>query len=125
MPKNVVDISARSEIIHNEPWHLHFWELKPVEFVEQLKDPRKFLKEMKIDLPLDCQIEQDIVNLDWISKNSGGLNKHNGMTICNFGGGNVAVGVYRITSYGHRDSDVGKYRKILLHDPSEQKVPGT
>jgi len=26
MPRKIVDLSARSRIIREEPWHLHFWE---------------------------------------------------------------------------------------------------
>ena len=26
MPSKVVDLSARSKHIREEPWHLHFWE---------------------------------------------------------------------------------------------------
>lgn len=70
MPSKVVDLSARSEIIRNEPFGLHFWECNPAEYLTFLKDPRAFLAEMGIKLPKDCRIETVIENHDWISANT-------------------------------------------------------
>ena len=43
--------------------------------------------------------------------------------VCNAGGGNVGIErkIYRIVSYGHKDADIGKFRKRLLHSPNEQE----
>lgn len=126
MPKTIVDLSARSEIIRDEPWHLHFWELTPTEFAEQAKNPREFMRtKLGIDLPESCVVTTEIVNHDWISSSTNGFAIDDGVIICNVGGGNVALAAYRITSYGHKKDDVAKYKKTLLHKPSEQKVSGT
>ena len=123
MPDKIVDFSARSEIIAEEPWHLHFWESKPAEIVAFLRDPRGQLEEMGIRLPEDCRIETKIENHDWIAAATDGLRSDNGpIIICNVGGGNVAKGVYTVAMYGHRDEDVGAYKKELLHDPRQQHV---
>jgi hypothetical protein len=45
--------------------------------------------------------------------------------VCNVGGGNTGIAAYRITSYAHLVSDVGRHKKKLLHKHEEKKVPGT
>ncbi|HEX3182365.1 MAG TPA: hypothetical protein VHR44_14110 [Beijerinckiaceae bacterium] len=45
--------------------------------------------------------------------------------VCNMGVGNTGIAAYRITSYAHLVSDVGRHKKKLLHQPEEKKVPGT
>ena len=123
MPNVVVDLSARSRHIRDEPWHLHFWELKSAEVVEYLHDPRGVLKGIGIDLPEDCRIETVIENHDWMSRHTDGLAADNGpIIICNVGGGNVARGVYRVSMYAHHVDDVGRYEKQLLHSPKEEQV---
>jgi hypothetical protein len=62
MPAKIVDLSARSDIIRDEPFGLHFWECEPKEFLEFLKDPRGFLAAMGIKLPKRCRIETTIEN---------------------------------------------------------------
>jgi hypothetical protein len=53
------------------------------------------------------------------------LASSNGTIICNVGGGNVARQVYRVVSYGHDHSTIGKFKKKLLHGVGEQQVtPG-
>jgi len=44
--------------------------------------------------------------------------------VCNVGGGNTAVTLYRVTMYPHDESEVGRYPKELLHDPSEESRDG-
>ena len=51
MPTKIVDLSARSEIIRDEPFHVHFWECTPQEFLAYLGTPRKFLSAMGIKIP--------------------------------------------------------------------------
>ena len=124
MPAKIVDLSARSKIIENEPFGLHFWECKPQEYLTYLKDPRTFLAGMGIKLPRNCRIETTIENHDWLSANTRALNADNGGTIiCNVGGGNVAVArnIYRVVSYAHSHEAIGKYRKTLLHSRNEQE----
>jgi hypothetical protein len=124
MPSKVVDLSARSEIIRNEPFGLHFWECQPPEYLEFLKDPRSFLAGMGIKLPKDCRIETVIENHDWLSANTDKMRKaRGGGIVCNVGGGNVGIArkIYRIISYAHKDEDIGKFRKSLLHSPNEQE----
>ena len=64
MPTKIVDLSARSEIIRDEPFHVHFWECTPQEFLAYLGTPRKFLSAMGIKIPADCRIETTIENND-------------------------------------------------------------
>lgn len=123
MPKKIVDLSARSKILRDEPFHLHFWECTPAEFLAFLKDPRKHLKAMGVEIDEDCRIETVIENHDWLAAQTGGLTTSDGTIICNVGGGDIAVArdVYRIVSFAHKDQDIGKYRKKLLHDPDEEE----
>jgi len=124
MPSKIVDLSARSEIIRNEPFGLHFWECNPAEYLEYLRDPRAFLAGMGIKLAKDVRIETVIENHDWISANTGKMRDKDGPGIvCNTGGGNVGIArkIYRVISYGHKEEDIGKFRKSLLHSPNEQE----
>ena len=124
MPSKIVDLSARSEIIRNEPFGLHFWECNPAEYLEYLRDPRAFLAGMGIKLAKDVRIETVIENHDWISTNTDKMRKSDGPGIvCNTGGGNVGIArkIYRVISYGHTEEDIGKFRKRLLHSPNEQE----
>ncbi len=122
MPSKIVDLSARSAIVRDEPFHLHFWECTPEEYLDFLRDPRKTLSGMGIDIPVDCRIETVIENHDWMSANTSGLRSSDGDTIvCNVGGGNVGRAVYRIVSYAHLHEAIGKYKKTLLHPEDQQE----
>ena len=118
MPSKIVDLSARSAIIRDEPFHVHFWECSPKEFLSQLKNPRKFLTQMGVEIPANCRIETTIENHDWFEEHAAAR----GTIVCNVGGGNVARGVYRIVSYAHDHSTIGKFKKQLLHAPEEEQV---
>ena len=126
MPRNIVDLSARSEIIRREPWHLHFWECAIEEYLEFLKNPRRFLRAMGINIPENCRIETSIENHDWIGDKTNGFTRDSGddddgpIIICNVGGGNVALTAYRIVSYGHLHSEIGRYDKGLLHSADRE-----
>ena len=122
MPTKVVDLSARSEIIKDEPFHVHFWECTPREYLKYLGNPRAFLAGMGIRLPASCRIETTIENHDWLGRVAPGFQAANGTIICNVGGGNVARPVYRVVSYAHDHSTIGKFRKTLLHKPTEQEA---
>ena len=121
MPSKIVDLSARSAIIKDEPFYVHFWECTPDEYLQFLRDPRKTLVGMGIDLPKDCRIETTIENHDWMSTHTKGLARANGTIVCNVGGGNVGRSVYRIVSYAHSHDDIAKYPKKLLHGEHEQE----
>ena len=122
MPSKIVDLSARSAIVRDEPLHLHFWECTPLEYLDFLRDPRKTLSGMGIDIPEDCRIETTIENHDWMSANTSGLRSADGDTIvCNVGGGNVGRAVYRIVSYAHLHEAIGRYKKTLLHPEDKQE----
>jgi hypothetical protein len=123
MPKKIVDLSARSEIIRDEPFHVHFWECTPAEYLDYLMHPRPFLAKMGINIPDDCRIETTIENHGWIGQHTGALKSTNGTIICNVGGGNIAREVYRVVSYGHEHATVGRYKKQLLHGEDEQQKP--
>jgi|SRR5579864_1852385 len=123
MPSKIVDLSARSEVIRAEPWHLHFWESTPEEALAYLRDPRRTLTGIGIDLPDDCRVETVITNHDWMAARTRGLTaaSDNGpIVVCNVGGGDVAVNFYRVTMYAHSDADVGRFEKRLLHPPSQE-----
>jgi hypothetical protein len=123
MPSKVVDLSARSQIIRDEPWHLHFWESTPEEALAFLRNPREQLSEIGIELPADCRIETVITNHDWLSTKTRGLTaeRDNGpIIICNVGGGDVAINFYRVTMYAHMEADVARFDKRLLHSPDEE-----
>jgi hypothetical protein len=123
MPRKIVDISARSRFIREEPWHLHFWESTPEEALAYLRDPRPELRNIGIELPDDCRIETVITNHDWMAAETRGLTAESGpIVICNVGGGDVAVSFYRVTMYAHRHEDVGRFAKNLLHPPDEESV---
>lgn len=122
MPSKIVDFSARSEILKEEPFHLHFWECSPSEYLDLLKNPKEVLKEMDINIPDDCRIETTIENHDWLGEKTDGFTKADRVIVCNVGGGDVARTVYRIISYAHEHSAIGKYDKKLLHSSTEQEV---
>lgn len=122
MPTKIVDLSARSRIIRDEPFHVHFWECTPKEYLAQLKNPRQFLAKMGVEIPSNCRIETTIENHDELEKSTGGFAAANGTIICNVGGGNVARGVYRIVSYAHGHASIAKFKKKLLHSPEEEQV---
>jgi len=120
VPRKIVDFSARSEILREEPFHLHFWECSIPEYLEFLRNPRRTLEEMRIQIPEDCRIETVIENHDWLGEQTHGLTSDNGTIVCNTGGGNVARTVYRIVSYAHDHSAIGQFDKELLHPPDQQ-----
>jgi len=125
MPSKIVDLSARSQVIRDEPWHLHFWESTPEEALAYLRDPRATLKRIGIDLPDECRVETVITNHDWLSARTRGLTaaSDNGpIVVCNVGGGNVAINFYRVTMYAHSESEVGKFEKSLLHSPDQESM---
>jgi hypothetical protein len=114
MPSKIVDFSARSEILREEPFDVHFWECEPGEYLELLKNPRKVLSEMGIRIPKDCRIETTIENHDWLGEHTRGFRSADGTIICNVGGGNVARTVYRIVSYAHEHSAIGQIREAIV-----------
>jgi hypothetical protein len=123
MPRKIVDFSAISRIIRDEPFYLHFWESTPKEALAFLKDPRRELEKMGVKLPANCRIETTIENHDWLSAHTGGLARDNGTIICGTGGGNVGKNYYKVSFYAHEKSTVGKFtkRKALLHGQNEEQ----
>ena len=124
MPRKIVDFSARSKVFKREPFGLHFWECNPREYLDYLRDPKKFLHSMGIELPADCRVETTIENHDWLSAHTKGLSADDGpIIICNVGGGNVAItrNIYRVVSFAHAHSDIGKFQKKLLHGEGEEE----
>jgi hypothetical protein len=123
MPRKIVDFSAISRIIRDEPFHLHFWESTPQELLDFLKDPRAELQRMGIKLPPDCRIETTIENHDWLTEHSAQLTASRGTIVCGTGGGNVAKTYYKVSFYAHDSSTVGQYtdQKELLHEPHEEE----
>jgi hypothetical protein len=122
MPSKIVDLSARSRIIRDEPFYVHFWECTPSEYLDFLKNPRHELEKMHIDIPKECRIETIIENHDWIGDQTNGFAKADGTIVCNVGHGDVARSVYRVVSYGHNESAIGKFDKNLLHSSDVEEV---
>ena len=120
MPQKIIDFSALSKIIRSEPFYVHFWECTPRDYLSFLRNPQGELAKMGIKIPASCRIETTIENHDWLGKHGHGLTKDDGTIVCNIGGENVARSVYRIISYGHKYSAIGKFRKKLLHSPAEE-----
>ena len=110
MPTKIVDLSARSEIIRDEPFDVHFWECTPQEYLSFLRSPNRTLEKMGIKIPKECRIETTIENHDWLEQHTGGFTRDNGTIVCNVGGGNVARSVYRIVSYAHDHSSIGAFK---------------
>ena len=79
---------------------------------------------MGIDLPAGCRIETTIENHDWLSANTRASRPTTvAVHRMHVGGGNVAVArnIYRIVSYAHKDADIGKFKKKLLHRPDQEE----
>ena len=122
MPRKVVDLSARSAYLREEPFHLHFWENSVQDYLSFLRDPRAQLEGIGIHLPTDCRIETVIENHDWLAQHTEGLTADDGpIIICNVGSGNVARAVYRIISYAHTHDAIGEHKKDLLHAVDEEE----
>ena len=120
MPRKIVDFSAVSKILRDEPFHLHFWEASPKEILQYLKDPRGFLAKTGLNLPKDCRIETVIENHDFLAERTNGMAADDGpIIVCNIGGGNVAKNFYRVSLYAHSEAEVGKFKKQLLHGENE------
>lgn len=126
MPSKVVDFSARSRIIREEPFMLHFWESQPTEVLAFLQDPRAQLRQLGIELPEECRIETTIENHDFLAATSQGLTKDGngtdgGTIICTVGGGNVAKNYYKVSLFAHKEAEVGRFQKQLLHEADEEE----
>jgi hypothetical protein len=121
MFRKIVDLSALSRIIREEPFYLHFWEATPEGLLAFLKDPRAELRKMGVNLPEDCRIETKIENHDWLSERTKGLTAADGTIICNTGTGNVAKNYYNVSLYAHDQNTVGAFEKALLHSPDEEE----
>jgi hypothetical protein len=123
MPNVVVDLSARSKHIREEPWGLHFWENTVPEVLDYLRDPRGFLENIGVKIPEDVEIETVIQNHDFLAKNTENLGLADGpIIVCGIGHGNTGVAFYRVTMYAHDEKDVGRFEKELLHSPEEEQV---
>lgn len=118
MPRKLIDFSKLSEDIRQEPWDLHFWESSPAELLEFLKDPRKELASIGIQLRPEVRVEITIENLDWISQQTqqfslSATKDGDPIVICGTGGGGgstAAVGkdYYKVSFYGHLESHLNK-----------------
>lgn len=64
MPSKVVDLSARSRIIRDEPWHLHFWESTPEEALPSCANLASSWVRWESNCHPDCRIETVITIMD-------------------------------------------------------------
>src|SRR2546422_10658028 len=108
MPRKIVDFSAISKIIRDEPFYLHFWESTPQEALSFLKNPRAELEKMGIKLPANCRIETTIENHDYLSEHTEGPAKAKGTIICGTGGGDVWKKKYKTSVFSPHKAAVGK-----------------
>ena len=125
MPTNVVDFSAVSEIIRDEPWQLHFWELTPDEYFEQMKNPRKFIARLGVELPEKRSSPRCSTTIfsPRIPRFAPPIPRRSRCAI--WAAAIPASPPIASRSYAHLASDVGRHKKKLLHKPEEKKVPGT
>jgi hypothetical protein len=122
MPNVVVDMSARSRHIRDEPWHLHFWELNVPEALEYLRNPPAMLQRIGIELLADAASRLSL-NHDWLSQHTDAVAADHGpIVVSNVGGGNVARDVYRVSMCAHHRDDVGRCKRALLHAPDAEQV---
>jgi hypothetical protein len=122
MPKNVVDLSARSRIVRAEPFNVHFWECTSLEFKAYLGKPREFLAKMGIEVPMDCRIETVIENHDWLGGEAPNFESEGDTVVCNIGSGGIDRHLYRVVSYAHGRSAIGEFSKQLLHKANQQQM---
>jgi len=91
-----------------------------------MKGPRKFIARLGVELPENCPIVTEMLNHDFLAAHTEIRAADTPpIKVCSMGGGNTGIAAYRITSYAHLVSDVGRHKKKLLHKPEEKKVPGT
>lgn len=114
MPGTIVDLSARSRVIHDSPFNLHYWELTLEEAAAFLRDPRFELSKLGVVLPDGCRIETTIENHDKLSLLLG-PDASVGTVVCR-GGGHIAEELYRVSLYvsPSRASPAGE-KKVLHH----------
>src|SRR5262249_40157753 len=124
MPRKIVVFSAVSKILRDEPFHLHFWEASPKEILQYLKDPRGFLSKTGLDLPKECRIETVIENHDFLAERTNGMAAADcPIIVCNIAGENAASHFNRVSLYAHSQTEVGKFKKHLLHAENEAERP--
>ncbi|ODU12299.1 MULTISPECIES: hypothetical protein [Variovorax] len=124
MPAKIVDFSARSKVIRDEPFNVHFWQCTPAEFRAYLGRPRDFLHKLGIVVPGDCRIETTIENHDWLEHEAPEFASEGGndTVICNMGSGAATRSVYRVVSYARDQASTGDVEKALLHRANRQQV---
>jgi len=124
MPAKIVDFSARSKVIRDEPFNAHFWQCTPAEFRAYLGRPRDFLHRLGIVVPGECRIETTIENHDWLEHEAPEFVSEGGSdtVICNMGSGAADRSVYRVVSYARDEAATGNVEKTLLHRANRQQV---
>ncbi|MDQ7957029.1 MAG: hypothetical protein REJ24_10735 [Rhodocyclaceae bacterium] len=121
MATHIVDLSARSEVLRNEPFSAHFWECTPSEYKAFLGRPREFLRGIGVELDPGCRIETLIENHDRFSDRVPDFDGDSDEVICSLGRSNAANDAYRVVSYA-RDRNPKKVKKHLLHKPGRERV---
>lgn len=122
MPRRIVDLSARSEVVRDEPFQMHFWACTPAEYRAYLGRPREFLRKLGIVVPPECRIETSLENHDWLEDEAPDFEGENDTVISNVGIGAGARAVYRVVSFARDEADTGRIRKSLLHGAEHQQV---
>lgn len=120
MSNKVVDLSARSRVIHDGPLLLHYWELTPAEAQAFLVSPRAELEKIGVVLLAGCRIDTTVENHDKLGGQPG-----TGLTVLCQGTGHVGATHYKVSMHAHVRAAGEAYKKDLLHDRSEQSLrPG-
>jgi hypothetical protein len=117
--RQVVDISARSRLVREQPLASHAWVASPAETLEYLRHPRSELKKMGIRLPCECVIETVLQNHDWLAGRSHGLVDDSGLRVFARGEGDART-FYKVTLYASKRRDEPP-EQPLLHRPDEEQ----
>lgn len=118
MRRQVVDISARSQLVRGQPLLSHAWVASPAEILEYLRHPRSELRKMGIRLPSDCQVETVLQNHDWLAGRSHGLADEERLSVYARGEGD-GKRFYRVTLYASKKRE--EQHKQMLHRPDEEQ----
>lgn len=117
--RHVVDISARSHLVREQPLLSHAWVATPAEVLEFVRHPRPELKKLGIRLPSDCQIETILQNHDWLAGRSHGMTDGNRLSVFVRGEGD-GKRFYRVTLYASKKREEPPDQP-LLHQPDEEQ----
>ncbi|QLQ36474.1 hypothetical protein [Micromonospora robiginosa] len=121
MPSHIVDVSARSRVLREQPLLSHAWVMTPPEALAYLRRPRSVLRTIGVRLPAECAVETVLRNHDWLTGHSDGLGDSDDVVVYARGDGD-GQRFYRVMLYGGKAARRVPDRP-LLHDPTEEERP--